>query len=351
MHRRAGARELSAHAARILGGAVPFEGICIVSMDPATLLPTGEFVENGLPDWAARRIAEIEIEGSDFNTFQTLARFTPSVGILSETTQGDLDRSVRHRELKRPNGHGDELRAALVTGSTMWGGISLFRGHRQPNFTAAEAATIAAVSPYLAEGLRRAQLFTTASESTQDEEAAVGVALVAPDNTITEADAAARRWLAELCDGAGQEALPVAVHTVVSRARRIATGEVSQGMLARSRVRTGSGQWLLLRGSTLGHGPYGQTALIVEPARPHELAPLIAESYGLTHRERCVVQLIAQGLSTNVIGDRLHLSPWTVQDHLKSIFEKVGVGTRGELVARLFFEHYVPSFTRETIRS
>jgi DNA-binding CsgD family transcriptional regulator len=68
-------------------------------------------------------------------------------------------------------------------------------------------------------------------------------------------------------------------------------------------------------------------------------------------RERAVAHLVAQGLSTSAIGGRLHLSAWTVQDHLKSTFEKVGVGTRGELVARLFFENHVPSLTRETISS
>lgn len=85
--------------------------------------------------------------------------------------------------------------------------------------------------------------------------------------------------------------------------------------------------------------------MIIEPARPHELAPLIAAAYGLTERERVVTQLVAQGLATTAIARRLHLSPWTVQDHLKAIFEKLDVSSRGEVVARLFFDHYAPRLT------
>ena len=87
------------------------------------------------------------------------------------------------------------------------------------------------------------------------------------------------------------------------------------------------------------------SATTLEPAHPHELAPLIADAYGLTDRERVITQLVAQGLATAVIADRVHISHWTVQDQLKSIFEKVGVCTRGELVARVFFDHYAPRLT------
>ncbi len=97
-----------------------------------------------------------------------------------------------------------------------------------------------------------------------------------------------------------------------------------------------------VRASTLGDD--ADADLAVEPVIT-ELAPLIAAALGLNERERAVTELVARGLSTDAIALRLHISPWTVQDHLKAIFEKVGVSTRGELIARLFFDHDSPRLT------
>ena len=88
--------------------------------------------------------------------------------------------------------------------------------------------------------------------------------------------------------------------------------------------------------------------MTLEPTRPHELAPLIADAYELTSRERAVTQLVAQGLPTDAIAGCLYISRWTVQDHLKAIFEKVGARSRGELIARIFFDHHALRLTDAT---
>ena len=230
----------------------------------------------------------------------------------------------------------------LADDGTTWGGLTLLRRDDRDHFTPDEAALVASVAGHVAEGLRRATLLRALSGERSEDTRSAGLALVAPDNTVVQADAAAEMWLAELRGDARGESLPPVVAAVATRARGTADRRAEDGAIARARVRTASGSWLLVRGSTLGDGADAQTALVIEPARPHELAPLIADAYGLTDRERAVTQLVAQGLDTNAIASRLHISPWTVQDHLKAIFEKVGVGTRGELTARVFFDHYAP---------
>jgi DNA-binding CsgD family transcriptional regulator len=352
------ARGFAIQAARVLARAVPFDGFCVLTTDPATRLPTGEIVENGLPAGVLGRLTEIELSGADVNTFAALARADRHAAGLSAATGGDLDRSRRHRELRRPHGLGDELRAALVVDGTSWGALTLLRGGQRPDFAAGDTALVAGVADALADGLRRATL-TEAVAATRAERG-VGVLALAGDDTVVTVDPAAERWLAQLRDAPATAAaadrpaavhgrdgglrvgavrsrdrLPVAVTAVACQARRIADGRPA-ATTARARVRTAAGRWLLLHASAAA-GPDAATTVVIGPAPMEEVAPLVASAYGLSPRERAVTRLVARGLATRAIGAELHLSPWTVQDHLKAIFGKVGVRSRGELVARLYF--------------
>lgn len=338
-HRGLGVREYSLSAARAIRRAIPFDGMCLMTMDPATLLPTGHVIENGLPQEATPRLAEIEHSERDFNKFNDLARREIRAGALSQATGGRLDRSLRQRELRAPHGFDDELRVALGVGSTTWGGLVLMRERGRANFTPAETKAVATLAAELAEGLRRAILL--GAPPADEPENGPGLAILDEDNSLELANAAAEYWLAEL-DGdlTGGDSVPIAIRAVADRARAVEAG--AGGPPASARVRAASGRWLLLRGSVMGDDEDARAAVILEPARSPELAPLIADAYGLTRRERAITQLVAHGLSTDEIAERLFVSPYTVQDHLKAIFDKTDVNSRGALVARLFFEHYAP---------
>ena len=354
-HRGLGVHAFTQGFAAILGRAVPFDGVCLLTLDPATLLPTGEVVENGLPAWATYRLTEIELREPDFNKFTGLARAPVSAASLSEVTEGDLDRSTRQRELRRPSGFEDELRAVLTGPTGTCAALTLLRESARPHFTPAEVGFVASLTESLADGVQRATLLRPAAGADGGGDEDAGLLVLTADNSVEMANRAADRWLDELEPGnepIGQ--LPVVVRAVADRARATSTMEGDRdgsgsddGGIARARVRTPAGRWVVVRGSLLGDGPDPPVAIMLESARPPELAPLIADAYGFTEREREVTELVAQGLPTNEIADRLHMSAYTVQDHLKAIFDKSGTGSRGEMVARLFFDHYVPRLTAD----
>ena len=129
----------------------------------------------------------------------------------------------------------------------------------------------------------------------------------------------------------GHGELPSAVQAVASAAR--AGGTTAQ------RARCADGTWIVLRGAPLGPG---RAVLTIEPAGPPEVIGLIGAALGLTERERDVVTGVLRGLSTKELASTLHLSPYTVQDHLKAVFAKAGVNSRRELVSDVFFGVYAP---------
>jgi DNA-binding CsgD family transcriptional regulator len=58
----------------------------------------------------------------------------------------------------------------------------------------------------------------------------------------------------------------------------------------------------------------------------------------LTDTERSVAGLVAEGLTNRQIAERVIISRHTVDFHLRSIFRKVGVGSRVELARQVIAE-------------
>jgi DNA-binding NarL/FixJ family response regulator len=83
--------------------------------------------------------------------------------------------------------------------------------------------------------------------------------------------------------------------------------------VAVSRVLSRSGAWVVLHGAALVSGGARRVAVIVEPAHPARIAPLLMSVYGLTVREQEVTRLVLQGNSTAEIAERLVVSAHTVQ--------------------------------------
>lgn len=103
-----------------------------------------------------------------------------------------------------------------------------------------------------------------------------------------------------------------------------------------------SGAWLTVRAtifsptSSPAGGQSAQDVVItIDVASPTDISALALAARGLSAREQEVAAFVLQGASTRAIAATLHLSPHTVQDHLKSIFGKLGVNSRRDMVRQL----------------
>ncbi|HEY3545972.1 MAG TPA: helix-turn-helix transcriptional regulator [Propionicimonas sp.] len=325
--------------------AVPFDSVCVGTMDPTTGLLTGTLKLGNLKgaDEHDHEWGLIEYGTSEPTSFaQLAARGVTAAGVRAGTV-GDPDESVRIEEFMRPHfGFGDELRAlCLDERGRAWAGIALFRPEAEPVFDPDEVAYLGSLSGSLALGVRSGLLASLAAVGASPLQGPI-VLIVDSTNQVMRASLGAEDRLAELTSGTVASGADGLIGSLVGAARRYARGETT--IAPRSRIRAANGMWLVLHASPLSGdtGPVGEVAVTIEEARPPEIVPLVVAAFGLTPRERDITQLVLQGLDTRDIAAQLFLSAYTVQDHLKSIFEKAGVRSRRELIARVYFDQYVP---------
>lgn len=153
------------------------------------------------------------------------------------------------------------------------------------------------------------------------------IVLAGERGELRAATPAAAVWLQSLEEAAPGQ-FSMVLYALVAQARAAPGGT--------ARMRDVDSGWVILQASRLITGDDPQQMVVtVEPATTRKLLALLLSAYGLTPREQDVCLELMAGSPGADIARHLFISPHTVHDHLKSIFDKVGVNSRGELVARL----------------
>jgi DNA-binding NarL/FixJ family response regulator len=339
---------------------VPHDGAVWFGVDPATLLVASPIRVEAQEASRCDAFWHHEFNVADTAQFVDLARSASPAASLHLSLDGDVVRSARYRELMRPQGYEDELRAALRVGESTWGLVGLMRERGRDTFTEEDVTFLTKASPVIANALRK---HICAQSPWAVGAPAPGLIVFDQQSRVLSANEDALRWMRQLVGREPDEPVRTGVAparqvdelfstrdlerrispiwALLSRARAVAEGVDNRA--ARLRLRDQRGRWLVLHASALTsheESAPASVAVVIEPASSSEIAPIIIEAYSLTPRERDVVGALARGDTTSEIAARLFLSQHTVRDHIKTVFEKVGVSSRAELVARLFAEHY-----------
>ncbi len=330
------AASFQAEALRWLRTMFTIDAVFFATVDPETLLFTGVSSEAPLVD-AATLFLDNEFGRPDVNKFASLASASDPASSLDVATRGERSDSARSREVMAPLGLGDELRVALRSRGQCWGVLCLHRATAVAGFAADEIALVRRVAPLLAEGIRRGIAIASQGNERNPPDG-TGVVVLASDLSLVSINAQAERWLDEIV-GEWPNDFDVPVPVVAAAARVIAPSIDAPVESATARIPTKRGGWISVQSSYLRGSDSEQVVVLLQPATVHEVSSMVLAAHGLTPAQHRVAALVLQGRSTAEIVATLHISTNTLQEHLRTVFDRFGVGSHRELVAALMGSH------------
>ncbi len=327
-----GATEVCEEVVAAVGAVAPHQAAAVMTTDPETNLPAGGVV-HGFDPSACVPFWDNELLDPDFNKFNDMTRSGQVVATLVEATDGDLDRSPRHVKLYAGFGAVDELRCVFLSGSLCLGIASFVRTEGEP-FSATEVADVRHLVTPAAHALRAA----LGRHVGPAPGGAPVVLLIDADGALVSATPGAEDVLGDLrVNNLEVEGIPGTVHIAAARVRS------SRQPTTTTMLRGNSSRWMRAH-AALMEGTGDLVSVTIDGATPSDLIPILLDSYGLTRRETDIVLALCRGLATKEIAAELGISAHTVRDHLKVVFAKTEVTSRGELVANLFTSHVLHGF-------
>ncbi|MEV4759946.1 helix-turn-helix transcriptional regulator [Micromonospora sp. NPDC049559] len=314
----------------LLRESVGFDAVCWHLNDPVTGL-IGTVQADGLDPRGFAQAVAMEYGADDVATFVKIRQSGQPADALSQATQGRVDRSIRYRQQLASAGFGDELRANFDARGGRWGCAAFMRAPDRGFYTPHQLRLARQVARELGAALR--DLHRPRGERGPYADHLPATAVLGARNELLAADPAAQAIIDELTEDEPGLAVPACFVVVATEARRAYADRVTRP--AKARVRDRGGAWLVVHASLLDGRADGRVAVVVTAASPVEVLPVVLTGYGLSGREQEVALAVVRGGSTSEIARALSLTNLTVQDHLKSIFQKTGVRSRRELIARL----------------
>ena len=316
-----------------------------VTLDPASLLATS-LIEGGQQGWqcemAPHEWAEYEYASQALgNRINDVVRHPRGMQTATEVAHANPDRADEYREALAYIGAEHEVLVALqAAGGTHWGALYLTREPGRPDFSPEELDFLRLAAPHLAEGIRRGLLLGDASEPDGPDAPAVVVLgpELGPEHDPESHTPGAEQWLADLPAPTVGTTPPA----VLAVAQTVLHQPVEHRRTVSTRVRSEDRGWVMVHGQALAGSGDPRVAITIQPIGPDRITSLLMAAYGLTKREEEVTRHVLRGRSTAEIADALAISPYTVQDHLKKVFDKTSVSSRRELTGRVFSRHYEP---------
>jgi DNA-binding CsgD family transcriptional regulator len=307
---------------------IGFDRWCAPLCDPDTFLPSGGIADHDFGPGVPRSL-ELEYSTDDFAAKRVLAGRVNGAGSLHGETGGDMARSARWDEIFRPSGIGDVAAVACRDALGCWGWIEAYRDVSDQPFEEQDLELLGSVGSWLGSALRR-KMYVTSGVCV--ESGPPGVIVLDKDLTCVSLTANARAWVDALPSAklfAAFGMLPSVVYPAAALARAAKSAAGAHALLL-----TVDGRWVMVEAAALDGRGEGEIAVTLRAATATETFDVLCRAYALSGRERDVVGAVKAGLDTRAVGDRLCISAYTVQDHLKSVFRKIGIHSRRELIAR-----------------
>ena len=304
---------------------------CFGANDPSTALPVHSI--------------SVGLDPSSMQVFFGLVLGTPSLDFGPWATRpyraarledivGDVERDPYMTEILRPAGLRYDVQVACTAGGWSWGHLCLRRREKDGPFESHDLRFLESLAPHLTSGLRaagsRAALAATPATTT-------GVVVLGPDGRVELANGVAERLFRQPVSGT-RHCFLSGVNIVAARLERTLNHDPETDLPELMLTDESSQRTYRIRAErVVGNDGRPRGLILIEPAASPDITHQIQALalYGLSRRECEVAVALVRGASTAQIAAELVVSPHTVQDHIRKVYDKLAVNSRHQLATRL----------------